>query len=193
VLIRLDQHVGVAKRIARGSALMRYLYLNLGVAAAPQRIWQRLQARRDEEAWVGNVQSDADPERLRTSKRAVDEFLTAIPSDSGLERDEILFLVDGLRPQLYDPEHRALASESFAAQLTAYFIEKARAEGFEAADLEARFIDHYASRGERFEFEDDAHWNPLGHEQAAAAILESDAFRSLLEERDIELAHVPAH
>jgi hypothetical protein len=54
-----------------------------------------------------------------------------------------------------------------------YFIEEARRRGFEVQDMQDWFALRYARDHSAFQFPDDGHWNPIGHEEAANAVLGS--------------------
>ena len=94
-LERSDLEFRPRYRLVRGSALARYVAINLGMAR--ERTY-RLFTGEDPDARV--------PETDRAtwvvdSKRAVDAFLDMLPAASGLEPERIMFVVDGIRPRVY--------------------------------------------------------------------------------------------
>jgi hypothetical protein len=65
-----------------------------------------------------------------------------------------------------------------------YFLEQAKRNGYEAIDMQPRFISRHRRDGSRFEFALDAHWNGLGHEEAAVAIASSTVLDALMSRCD---------
>ena len=88
--------------------------------------------------------------------------------------------MDARRPQLYTPGEVALAEGPFFGQLRTHFMEQAKSAGFEVIDMTPAFASAWARDGQRLQFPNDNHWNPLGHslvaEQIAASALLSEAF-----------------
>ena len=184
-LERFDYAPGSLRRVVRHSALARYLVFNLHAEAALRRLVDRFVAPAQADAlpkFIGNTTADADEQRLVLSRRAIDAFLERVGQMTGLSPEQIVFLVDGLRPQLYAGEaaERAVA-QSYFARMRDYFVERASAHGYEVVDLGPLFKEHYAEHGRRFEFETDFHWNALGHAVAASALADTRLLRRLLE------------
>ncbi len=173
-LRRVDFSSSLARRTLRRSALVRYLLSNLEIGAAPRRLRARLSG--SPPGYVGNSSAEADPQRLADSRRAVDAFLEELPERSGLAPPQILFAVDGMRPDLYDPARLARARESFVGIMRDYLSDAARARGYEVVDLQEVFVEEHARSGRRFEWESENHWNELGHEVVFRAVLASDFF-----------------
>jgi hypothetical protein len=53
------------------------------------------------------------------------------------------------------------------------FRDKASALGYEVIDLDPLFFSRHAETGEPFEYPNDGHWNPVGHEVAFKAVMSS--------------------
>jgi hypothetical protein len=186
VLSVTDYHPARLQVWFRHSALARYLLLNLKILSIDRLLWNRVGTGEGEgEPWIANVDRHVGPERLRASERAVETFLERVPEAAGLAPDEILFVLDAVRPQVYEPGGMERVADSYAVRMREHFIPRAREAGFEVADLQPRFAAGHAADGRRFEFEDDNHWNAAGHEEVARAILESEIVGSLLRERGI--------
>ena len=128
-LERSDLEFRLRYRLVRGSALARYVAINLGMAR--ERI-HRLFTGEDPDARV--------PEADRAtwvvdSKRAVDAFLDMLPAASGLEPERIMFIVDGIRPRVYGsdvPEwEKGVYREDvgYVDAMRRYFIEKRCPQG----------------------------------------------------------------
>ena len=169
VLERIDFAPALPYRLARRSALVRYLMHNLGLAGPGPltRVrhwfgWRRVQ-----------VRPVHDEDRLADMKRAVDAFFELLPEYSGLGRERIVFVVDGLRPELYDDETLEAARGRYKDVMRRYFLANADRRGYETLDLQPRFIAHYRKHRQRFEWPQDEHWNALGHERCFDAVRSS--------------------
>ena len=173
VLERADFVPGLAYRLARRSALLRYLDQNLKLRARLGRLrrtgrfglptptgWQFDPAR-------------ADESRLARSQRAVEAFFELLPEYSGLGPERVAFVVDGMRPVLYDDEALDAARGSFADAARRHFLATARRLGYETLDLQPRLRAHYREHRRRFEWPQDWHWNALGHERCFDAVRSS--------------------
>ena len=103
----------------------------------------------------------AHADRVAASRRAVDAFLRMLPERSGLRSQQIVFVVDGMRPYRYAEgwEHRW--DGSYHDVMRRYFMDKARAAGYEAIDMQPVFVDHFRSHRQPFNWLRDIHWNPL--------------------------------
>jgi hypothetical protein len=174
-LARVDYRPGLARALVMASALARYLDLHLDLRGVLRRVAARVGTSRPPR-WVGNTVADADPGRVSNSMNAVQAFLTDLPERSGLPASRIVFLVDGLRPELYAPDTLAVTVGTYPDVMRRHFIAAAQERGHEVVDMQATFMEHYARVGRRFEAPEDGHWNGLGHEVAAAAIGASAAF-----------------
>lgn len=161
------------------SALVRYIRTNLPMLLAQWKSDSNKDAMKD---FVGQTAAKADPERLAFSKRGVDRFLALIPEYSGLEREDVLFVLDGMRPHLYDDAHFAAAQTSYFALMRSYFIEQATEKGHEVIDMQPLFRIQHATDGARFEYPNDGHWNAAGHAAAATAVGSSKLVQRLGQE-----------
>ncbi len=177
-LTRFDFEPGWFRSLVRNSALARYLFYNVRLPSRLRSFWTRLTA--EDETFVGNTEAEADTRRIADSQRAVSAFLELLPAYSGLPAERILFLVDGVRPELYDGEALAGAADSYVTRMRDHFIAAGRTRGYDVIDLQPRFIASFEADGGRFEFPYDAHWNGHGHRLAARAVTESALFRDFV-------------
>lgn len=180
-LHRFDYAPNALGPILYASAFGRYLHLNLKLGTRLSDFKQFvLGHKKVAETFVGNTETEYTPERLADSVSAVDAFFRLLPSMSGLDHDHILFVIDGMRPDLYDAARLEAASTSFFAVMRARFIEKAKSLSYEIIDLQAPFIQRYARDHQRFEFATDYHWNAVGHGVVAEAVKGSELYRRFL-------------
>jgi hypothetical protein len=169
-----DYDPGWGITILRESALARYLILNLKfyetifrVRALGELIFGT--PAQAETRYAGNTDASVGAVRVADSLKVADAFFRDLPNVVGLEPKDILFTLDGFRY----PEAAREGRGSYFDLMRRAFLETARSLGYEAIDLEPLFAARNAQTGERFEFEDDGHWNGNGHGVAAEAIASS--------------------
>lgn len=166
------------RRAMRHSVVARYVFHNLKIRSAYRRVKRWVEGV-PEPVYVGNTKNDTSPERMALAERVIDTFFERLPEYSGLDRDRIVFVLDGMRPHLYEASDLESVSESYFARMRLYFIAKAGLLGYQVMDLQPRFIERHKADGVLFEFPTDAHWNATGHEVAADAVKASKVFRAL--------------
>jgi hypothetical protein len=182
-LVRIDYAPAVTVRVLQHSALARYLMLNLNawtrVVTRTPRPVPASESAGGEPTFVANVPKHVSPQRLSDSKQAVDLFFRELARRApGIPA---LFVVDGIRPDLYSSATLAAARGSYFDVMRSYFIAQGRGLAHEVIDLEPVFEQHHAAHGTRFEYAGDAHWNEVAHELAAREVLQSATFRRALE------------
>jgi hypothetical protein len=178
VLERVDYSPSPLRRLMRQSALVRYLTMNVpGGGNVIANLRRGLTGPDpDRVRYIGNTSASAEPQRLASSRKAVEAFLARLPAYAGVPAERILLVVDGIRPNLYREEELQAASGSFFDLMRRRLMDLARASGFEVIDMQARFMQRHAGDGSRFESAADAHWNSLGHQEVARAIAASGVF-----------------
>jgi len=177
-LVRKDHHPSLIKRLLRRSALVRYMVLNLQIKSFVANLFAGDNNSAKEE-FVGNTQSSFNDERISSSKAVVDAFFDKLPAHTGVERNKILFVIDGMRPHLYNPASLMKANGSYFDLMRNYFLRIANDKGYEVIDMQPYFITAYKSNGTRFEFPSDAHWNESGHALVADKISQSNVYQEL--------------
>jgi len=180
-LIRKDYQPTLIKRLSRQSALIRYLAFNMKLN------WKSIENMFDNNTdnsdvkFIGNTRADFDEQRISDSKRVVDSFFDELPLQTGLGNDKILFVIDGMRPHLYNTTTLIKANGSYFDYMRKYFIKIAMNKGYEIIDMQPIFIKKHSLEGIRFEFPTDGHWNESGHSLAAEKIELSYVYRTLFE------------
>ena len=172
-LTRVDYIPSASKQFLRNFALARYLVGNIQV----ERLLAQWRYGDTEETaaarYVGNTFAQADSARVTASKRAVEAFFDELPGRSGLPPSQVLFVVDAMRPHIYEAEHRALAEGSFFDLMRRTFMAQATARGYGVIDMQQVFDARYQAEGQRFEWPHDNHWNAYGHEVVYESIVQS--------------------
>ena len=176
VLRRIDYRRSMLKTLLRASAFVRYVMFNV----SPQRIAYNLGRLRcgSEDPYACETPAMLE-ERIADSRRAVDYFLELLPEKSGLGNDSIVFVLDALRPAIYSDAALRQAQNSYIARMRRYFMEQARARGYEVLDMEAAFVKRHRLDHSRFEFPGDGHWNALGNRLVAEELRKSAVFARL--------------
>jgi hypothetical protein len=177
---RVDYELSATKRVLRESAFIRYVMLNMIANYRLEQIRSLLRGRASRD-----VADKPSPERmldrLADSRQAVDWFFAHLPAMTGLPPSAIMFVVDGERPALYSEAALAQSrtQNGYQRQMVGYFVEKARAGGYEVLDMERAFIREHRAQGVRFEFPTDRHWNEAGQRVVAAEMAKSATFTRL--------------
>lgn len=70
-------------------------------------------------------------------------------------------------------------NRDFSARMKKFFAKRAGELGYEVIDLHAVFARRHRANGARFEFENDLHWNRLGHSTVAEEVGKAALYRSL--------------
>lgn len=177
-LKRTDFHRSWLREAVRWSALARYILVNVGGLAGRGRLIELFDwSRGQKNEYVGNTSKYKDAQVVRKSLAIIDAFLDEFPKRTGLPPSRISFVIDGIRPALYEgPIQLAAADASYFGKMRRAIMAGARSRGFEVIDMQPIFLDHYAQNGRRFEYAYDYHWNALAHMVIAETIVSSRVF-----------------
>lgn len=176
-MVRTDYHPSLWKTMMRQSVLVRYLWKTIGVGHLSEIISTKFG---NASRYVGNTDASASGERLADSQIAVDQFFRELPQRTGVPKSRILFVVDGVRPDVYSGSGEVVESDSYFHVMRRYFLAEAAKQGYETIDMHPRFAARHQRDGARFEFRIDGHWNGLGHQEVAEAIASSRVFQSAI-------------
>jgi glycosyl transferase family 4 len=110
---------------------------------------------------------------------AVEAFLSELPHRAKLDSSRILFVVNGMRPDIYSESDFQRAQGSYFDLMRQYFMNAAVEQAYEVIDMQPLFIARYRKDGLRFERPSDAHWTGLGHQMVAEAVASSKWFQRL--------------
>ena len=174
---------GLRQWVNRNSRLVRYRSYHVGETL--RRIYD--ENRRDDPNAAGTPgdpfretdPAEAHAGRVLASRRAVDAFLRMLPERSGLPPQQVVFVVDGIRPYRYTEDWEQRWDGSYHDVMRRYFMNEARADGYEVIDMHPVFVEHYGARRQPFNWLRDLHWNTLGHRLCAAQVAKSPALHRL--------------
>lgn len=175
---------GRLRDVAYHSALARYLLFNLSIG--PQLLQSSVAARllgtpagqdqagkaptgRAAPVYAGNTDAATDEARMAASRAVIDAFFRDLPAHARLPPSRVLFVLDGFRY----PQAAEASRGTYFDLMRRLFIDQATARGYATVDMDGPFFVRHRQTGERFEWPRDGHWNKLGHELAAKAVLES--------------------
>lgn len=175
VLTRIDYKIGLINKFLRKSALLRYMKFNLKVNTLLTQ--HPIETKDNSSQFIGNVPRNVSNQYLKESEKVVDEFFHQLPFRSGLGKNRILFLLDGIRPSLYSDHGLIDAKNSYFDRMRSYFRMAAERLGYEVKDMQPVFIKKNRYDGSTFEFPNDGHWNKLGHNLAASEVARSHVFK----------------
>jgi hypothetical protein len=152
--VRGDSWLSRTRRIVGDISLHRYFQVNLQFSLdfVLQR-WQSAPA----------PESSRNPDDAIDAQRKVaDWFLAELPDSLGLRPECVVLLVDTDRYAIYKPESASVRKDAPAVRQ--YFIERARAQGFQVSDLEPVFRERFARERHKFDhWPVDRHWNRTGY------------------------------
>jgi hypothetical protein len=189
-VLRKDYVPNFWRNLASYSALSRYLLFNVHLPDVVRSIRSTLtkavpaytagpQPTAPPPRYVGNTLADPSTRRVLISKKSVDTFFKLLPDYSHLDKSKLLFVVDSIRPNIYDPVARQELPRSFVGIMRAYFLEQCRARGIEAIDMDETILQQHLLNGRRFEFATDNHWNGVGHGAAFHQVINSKWFSGI--------------
>ena len=179
-LVRYDLKPSFLRTIVLTPALGRYLFYHLRVGHLPLFLQQLSPI---EIEYFGNMPYQLSEAEERDSIKAIDFFFDALPEQSGLPPNKITFVLDALRPNIYNPHTMQQAEKSYWGRMRRRFTSVAKANGYEVIDMNPVFVEHFQQNGKRFEFETDGHWNSLGHQLVFEELMKSRLLNQLLHKK----------
>jgi len=184
LLHRVDRIDSSIRKLLFKSSLFRHLFFNLHIGS---KFWELknsfikfIQNDKTPLRYIGNVPAIVTKEQEKDGRLATDLFLANLPVLSKINTSKILFIVDGIRPNLYAEEEYGRVGLSYWQKMHDYFIYRAKLAGYNVIDMQPVFTKHFNQHGKRFEYENDGHWNDLAHNLVAQQIINSKLLRDEL-------------
>jgi len=150
-------------RLARNSAFIRYLHIDLKIALQLQRIFKGRDI-------TNSLQPKKKEEFLRTGRLAIDKFLIGVKQLT--ENSKVVLLLDGDRNSIY----KGMQQRDITVPSNILFEElKLLSKGIpnvDVVDLHNLFLQDWVNNNTKFNFDYDYHWNEYGHSIAARALLD---------------------
>ena len=182
-IVRQDYSPSLFKTIARESALVRYLVLDLKIRYRMEE-WsnrpnQEITQMNSKKISNLRTESDADTKndkRIQYSLRSVDLFLAKLARIVG--QKSILLVLDGDREEIYRSKSRLRNMLRVENQAFQHLVsESQRYPNVSVLDMHPKFQKHWNNFRQSFDYAYDDHWNQLGHQIVAEAIVESGFVR----------------
>ncbi len=162
----------LSRKILRKSKLAMYAITNLNVHKLFKANLNLGQYDKREQ-YISNFRSDVSSDFWKEAKWATQIYLENIENFAGVNKNNILFVIDGVRPHLYDDNQIEMINDSFWVNIRNYFLKETSSRGFEVLDMQDKFRENYQHTGKKFEFISDSHWNAHGHSVVADSIIKS--------------------
>lgn len=178
-LLLSEYEPSLLRRVFRNSSLAMYLVTNLKVHSRLN-IPLKLGKSDKRKKYVSNFDANVSDSFWKDSTMATDIYLNNILKFTESTKDKVLFVIDGIRPELYDYNSIA-AEDSYWFKMRNYFIKEANKKGYEVLDMQEQFINRYKNENKKFEFKTDSHWNDHGHDTVAKSILETFLWKAFIE------------
>jgi hypothetical protein len=160
-LTLVEYEPSLLKRLARRSAFLGYLHLDLKITAQLQRISPK-------EIKTNDTQLNARIEFLVKGRVAIDRFFDGVKNIS--ETSNVIILLDGDRNSIYS----GLKQRDFNKPVNILFDELGALSKdiprVDVVDLHNIFQSDWASNNAKFNYDYDYHWNERGHAVAARAL-----------------------
>ena len=158
----------IVKRLARRSAFLRYLYIDLKWIKQLQRIF-------GSEVTTVDNKSNKNKEFLEIGRMANKKFLRGIEELS--LTSHVIILLDGDRKAIYSGLDKRDKNKPVNTLYDELGMSAKNIPNVNVIDLHNVFKREYLLNNERFDFSYDEHWNELGHSIASQAL--TDKIRNL--------------
>jgi len=156
------------RKIMLESSLGRYLFYHLNVGnhlkTLKNTIVKFLNNDDTPVRYIGNVVAEVPKKQEEDGYKATDLFLLNISKKSTLRSNNIVFVIDAVRPSIYNKDDLNNSVTSYWSKMREYFIKQSVDKGFNVIDMQSVFINNYNSNKAKFEYVNDGHWNDLAHE-----------------------------
>lgn len=159
----IEYQPSLVKRIARESAFLRYLHLDLKLSAQFSRMLTKNNISND-------FSADEDNNFLRKGYMAIDKFLVEISKLT--EKANVVLLLDGDRNAIYNGMGKRDMSKAVNI-LFDKLMERAKPmHKVDILDLHDYFHSNWSIHKKMFNYDYDFHWNEHGHAVVAQALQE---------------------
>ena len=151
----------IIKGLARRSAFLRYLHIDLKVTTKLQRVF-------GSEGTTDDNKSNKSKEFLETGRMAIERFLSGIRELS--LTSNVVILLDGDREAIYSGQDKRDINKPVNILFDELGMSAKIIPNVDVIDLHNFFKSDYASNNEKFNYDYDGHWNEHGHAVVARAL-----------------------
>ena len=184
-MVLAEYNPSLTRKILRNSKLAMYLITNVKVHNI-MNIDLKLGKNDKRESFVSNFSANYNEEFWNDATWATRTYLDNVEKYTSAKSRNILFVIDGIRPQLYNGKFEKSVIESFWYQMRKYFMQEAAKRNYEVLDMNKLFSEDYNVNKKKFEYKTDAHWNSYGHFIVAKSITKTKVWNKFLYSNQIE-------
>ena len=166
-LKRIDSEPSLIKKILRNSSFFRYLIIDFKISQKIKYLLYFYQNENNEINQDINILEKKFYQRISESTKVIDMFFYELKSI--IKDTPVIFLIDGNRRKIYDNSNTNVEF-LFEDMILKIFRDKCFNQKKYCIDMNKIFGNHYSINKEKFEFDNDWHWNKLAHELAAINI-----------------------
>ena len=166
------------RKVFRESRLAMYLLTNIKVHNLLN-FQLQFGVNDERKNYVSNFQADYNEEFWKDAKWATEIYLNNLYKYSGVKPEKIIFVIDGIRQNIYDKNDKAYL-DSFWYNIRQYFMKEAKLKGYHVLDMHEEFKKSYRDKKKKFEFKTDSHWNVFGHKTVADSITNTDLWKNFI-------------
>ena len=158
-----EYNPSIIKQIARKSAFVRYLYLDLKIQTQINRLFKN-------EYVPKEIQTNTSMNFLKLGLEAINKFLDNIKVLTGTSK--VIILLDGDRSSIYNGEMRRNINKPVNILYEKLKELSINIQNVEIIDLHNFFLNDWKENGKKFNYDYDYHWNEYGHAVVAQILLE---------------------
>ena len=157
------------KDLARKSAFVRYIYLDLQISVQLNRFKKIF---KKDEKKITNTQNNDDYNNMRKELgiKAADIFIGHIKDLS--KRKKVIIILDGDRNSIYDGKLNREIGSFFTLWFDRIIYQAKGIESLHLIDMHPIFLSDWQRKQRKFNWEYDGHWNEHGHSVVSQALIE---------------------
>jgi len=157
------------KDLARKSAFVRYIYLDLQISVQLNR-FKKIFKKSEKEISSTQINDDYNKMRKELGNKAADIFMGYIKDLS--ERKKVIIVLDGDRNSIYDGKLNRKIDSFFTLWVDRVIYHAKRIESLHLIDMHPIFLSDWQRKQRKFNWEYDGHWNERGHSVVSQALNE---------------------
>lgn len=162
-LTLVEYNPSIIKRIARKSAFVRYLHLDLKIKFQIDRLFKN-------ENISNKIQPNISMNFLELGREAINKFLYNIKDLTVTSK--VIILLDGDRTSIYNGEMKRSINKPENILYEELKKSSINIQNVKIVDLHNFFLNDWVENGKKFNYDYDYHWNEYGHAVVAQILLE---------------------
>ena len=159
----VEYHPSIIKKIARKSAFVRYLHLDLKIKFQLKRFLKNKNI-------INEIKFNSGADFLELGRKAIYKFLVGVKTLT--ENSRVIILLDGDRSSIYAGISQRDINKPVNILYEELKILSKDIPNVDVIDLHNFFHNDWLNKNEKFNYDYDYHWNEHGHSIAAEALLD---------------------